>query len=52
MANAKNKISPYQSDDDLAVTASGEGVLAGELLPDLGVVVNLSIGLKCKGTSV
>ena len=36
----------YQRDDDLAVTAGGEGVLAGELLPDLLVVVDLPIGLK------
>jgi hypothetical protein len=34
----------YQRDDDLAVAAGGEGVLPGELLPDLLVVVDLSIG--------
>jgi hypothetical protein len=34
-----------QRDDDLAVAAGGEGVLPGELLPDLLVVVDLSIGL-------
>jgi hypothetical protein len=35
----------YQRDDDLAVAAGGEGVLCGELLPDLLVVVDLSVGL-------
>jgi hypothetical protein len=36
---------PYQRDDDLAIAAGGEGVLRGELLPDLLVVVDLSVGL-------
>jgi hypothetical protein len=35
----------YQRDDDLAVAAGGEGVLRGELLADLLVVVDFSIGL-------
>jgi hypothetical protein len=41
---------PYQWDDDLTVAAGGEGVLRGELLPDLLVVVNLSVGLFIDST--
>jgi hypothetical protein len=40
----------YQWDDDLTVAAGGEGVLRGELLPDLLMVVNLSVGLFIKST--
>jgi hypothetical protein len=35
----------HQRDDDLAVTAGGEGVLGAKLFPDLLVVVDLSISL-------
>jgi hypothetical protein len=35
----------HQRDDDLAVTAGGEGVLGPKLLPDLLMVVDLSISL-------